>query len=222
MKAREKRPACGQGRARPLRPMRCWSPASRTGERSAAYPRNAIIQTEGTPGDTLCLVLSGRLKVYVGDDHRHEVQVDTLVPGDCVGLAMIDGGRRAVSVKTLTPVKACLLTRRRVEKLIASDRGFTKYVLLRLVRRARALTSAVRALALQDVQGRVVGLLLELARDEGGSRVVRPRLSQREIADRVGASPGMVNRVIRNLVAGGYITMKSTGIVVHKAPRLPA
>jgi CRP/FNR family cyclic AMP-dependent transcriptional regulator len=150
------------------------------------------------------------------------VRLDTLAPGDCVGLAMVDGGRRAVSVKTLTPVKACLLDQATVHKLIASDQGFTKYLLLRLVQRARALTNAVRALALQDVQGRVVGLLLELAQSEGGSRVVRPRLSQREIADRVGASPGMVSRVIRNLVAGGYITMRSTGIMVHKAPMLPA
>jgi CRP/FNR family cyclic AMP-dependent transcriptional regulator len=183
-----------------------------------SYPRSAIIQTEGTPGDTLCLVLSGRLKVYVGDEHRHEVRVDTLVPGDCVGLAMIDGGRRAVSVKTLTPVKACLLTRSEVDKLIVADRGFTKYLLLRLVQRARALTGTVRSLALQDVRGRVVGLLLELARDEGGSRVVRPRLRQREIADRVGASTGMVSKVVRDLVADGFITVRSTGIVVHRAP----
>jgi CRP/FNR family cyclic AMP-dependent transcriptional regulator len=186
------------------------------------YPRNAIIQTEGTPGDTLCLLLSGRLKVFVGDEHRHEVQLITLIPGDCVGLAMIAGGRRVVSVRTLTPVKACLLNAVAVEKLIASDRQFTKYLLLQLVQRTRVLTSAVRALALQDVQGRVVGLLLELAQSEGGSRVVRPRLSQREIADRVGASPGMVSRVIRNLVTGGYITVKSTGIVVHRAPMVPA
>ena len=103
-----------------------------------------------------------------------------------------------------------------------ADRGFTKYLLLRLIRRARALTGTVRSLALQDVQSRVVGLLLELARDEGGSRVVRPRLRQREIAERVGASSGMVNKVVKDLVAGGYITVKSTGIVVHKAPMLPA
>ena len=186
------------------------------------YPRNAVVQTEGTPSDNLCLVLSGRLKVFVGDEQRHEVHLDTLGPGDCVGLAMIDGGRRAVSVKALTPVKACLLDPATVGKLIASDRRFTQYLLLRLIQRTRELTNAVRALALQDVQGRVVGLMLDLAQNEGGSRIVRPRLSQREIADRVGASPGMVNRVVKDLVAGGYITMKSTGIVVHKVPTLPA
>ena len=166
---------------------------ARIAERGAvcSYPRNAIIQTEGSPGDTLCLVLSGRLKVFLGDEHHHEVWLDTLVPGDCVGLAMLDGGCRAASVKTLTPVKACILNRTDVEKLIARDRRFAKYLLLRLIQRARALASAVRALALQDVRGRVVGLLLELARDEAGSRVVRPRLRQREIAERVGASPGM-------------------------------
>ena len=185
-----------------------------------SYPRNTIIQTEGEPGNTLCLILSGRLKVFVGEEHRHEVRVDTLVPGDCVRLAVIDGGRRAVSVKTLTPVKACILDRADVAKLITGNREFNRYLMLRLIQRVRALTSAVRALALQDVQGRVSALLLKLARDEGGSRILRPRLSQREIADRVGASPAMVSRVIKNLVAGGYITMKSAAIVVHKVPTL--
>ena len=186
-----------------------------------SYSRNAIIQTEGTPGDTLCLVLSGRLKVFLGDEQHHEVRLDTLFPGDCVGLAMLDGGCRAASVKSLTPVKVCLLNRTDVEKLIARDRRFAKYLLLRLIKRGRSLASAVRALALQDVRGRVVGLLLDLARDEGGSRVVRPRLRQREIAERVGASPGMVSRVVKDLVLGGYITMKSTGIIVNRAPTHP-
>jgi CRP/FNR family transcriptional regulator, cyclic AMP receptor protein len=186
------------------------------------YPRNAVIQREGEPGETLCLVMTGRLKAFVGEEHDHAVQVDTLGPGDCVGLAMVDGGRRAVSVKCLTAVKACILTRAGFEKLIASDPEFAKYVLRRLVCRVRALTCTVRALALQDVQTRVIGLLRELARAEGGSLIVRPRISQREIADRVGASPAMISRVMRDLVAGGHVTAKAACIIVHKATILPA
>ena len=187
-----------------------------------SYPRNAVIQTEGEPGDTLRLVLSGRLKVFVGDRPGQEVRLATLGPGDFLGLAMLDGGQRGASVRTLTSVRLCILTRPDVDKLIARDRAFTGYLLLRMTRQLRALTSAVRSLGLQNVHGRVRSLLLELARDEGGSRVVRPRLSQREIADRVGASPGMISRVIKQLVSGGYITVHSTGILVHKAPAQPS
>lgn len=147
--------------------------------------------------------------------------VDALVAGDCFGLAALDGGRCVVSVKTLTPIRACLLPRQHVAKLIASDRAFTKYLLLRLNDRVRALTTTVRALALQDVQSRVVGLLVELSTMDGGSRVVRPRLRQREIADRVAASPGMVSRVIKQLIAEGIVTSGSTGIIIRKLPTTP-
>jgi len=186
-----------------------------------SYPRNTVLQTEGAYIDTVYLILEGRVKVYVGDARRHEVRVDTLVAGDCFGLAALDGGRCVVSVKTLTPIRACLLPRQHVAKLIASDRAFTKYLLLRLNDRVRALTTTVRALALQDVQSRVVGLLVELSTMDGGSRVVRPRLRQREIADRVAASPGMVSRVIKQLIAEGIVTSGSTGIIIRKLPTTP-
>jgi CRP/FNR family cyclic AMP-dependent transcriptional regulator len=189
---------------------------------TCSYPRNTVLQTEGAHIDTVYLILEGRVKVFVGDGRGHEVRVDTLVAGDCFGLAALDGGRCVVSVKTLTPIKACLLPRRQVARLIASDRGFTKYLLFRLNDRVRALTTTVRALAVQDVESRVMGLLLELARDEGGTPTVRPRLSQREIADRVAASPGMISRVMKDLVAGGYLAVSAAGIVVLKMPTMPS
>ena len=186
------------------------------------YARSAIVQTEGEPGDTLRLVLAGRLKVFAADGPGQEVCLATLGPGDFLGLAVLDGGQRGASVKTLTSARLCILTRSNVEELIARDPEFARYLLLRMTGRLRALTSAVRSLALYDVQSRVSSLLFELARDEGAARVVRPRPSQREIAGRIGASPGMVSRVIKRLVGGGYITLKATGIVVHKAAMLTA
>jgi CRP/FNR family cyclic AMP-dependent transcriptional regulator len=182
------------------------------------YPRNTVLQTEGAYIDTVYIVLEGRLKVCVGDERRREVRVDTLIAGDCFGLAALDGDICVVSVKTLTPIRACLLPRAQVAKLLATDRKFTKYLLLRLNDRVRALTTAVRALALQDVRSRVVGLLVELSRLDGGPRAVGPRLSQREIADRVAASPGMVSRVIKQLIADGIVTSGPGGITVRKIP----
>jgi len=61
------------------------------------------LQTEGAHIDTVFFILEGRLKAFVGKDSRQEVRVDTLVPGDCFGLAALDGGRCVVSVKTITP-----------------------------------------------------------------------------------------------------------------------
>jgi CRP/FNR family cyclic AMP-dependent transcriptional regulator len=65
----------------------------------------------------------------------------------------------------------------------------------------------VKSLALQDVYGRVVRVLMELSEPEGAQRVVRQRLTQQDIADRVGSSREMVNRVMKELTVGGYVVL---------------
>jgi len=52
----------------------------------------------------------------------------------------------------------------------------------------RRLTEQVKSLALQDVYGRMVRLLMELSDVVGEERVVREKLTQQDIADRVGSS----------------------------------
>ena len=75
-----------------------------------------------------------------------------------------------------------------------------------------------RGLALQDVYSRVVRLLQELSEPVGEERVVRRKLTQQDIADRVGSSREMVNRVMRELGAGGYVTQREGRIVLLRKP----
>jgi CRP/FNR family cyclic AMP-dependent transcriptional regulator len=180
-----------------------------------SYPSNAIILHQGDPDDTFAFILSGRVSVLVGVGEGRTMPLDTLGPCDYVGLLMLDGQRRSASIMTLTPVKLCLYDRAQVEALVITEPYFARRLLLKLIERVRVLTGSVASLALLDVKGRVVHLLKELARDEGELHVVRPRVSQREIARRVGASPAMVNMVFRELIDQGVIIVRSNGIVVR-------
>ena len=70
----------------------------------------------------------------------------------------------------------------------------------------RQATESVKSLALEDVYARVVRLLTDLSDPAtDGQRRVRERLTQQDIADRVGASREMVSRIFKDLGAGGYI-----------------
>ena len=80
----------------------------------------------------------------------------------------------------------------------------------------RRLTEQVKSLALQDVYGRMVRLLMELSEPVGEERVVREKLTQQDIADRVGSSREMVNRVMKELTTGGYV------VGARRPPRHPA
>ena len=57
-----------------------------------------------------------------------------------------------------------------------------------------------------DVYGRVARLLLDLAEAENGTLVIGEKLTQQDIASRVGASREMISRILKDLTAGGYIS----------------
>ena len=71
------------------------------------------------------------------------------------------------------------------------------------MRMVRRLTEQVRSLALQDVYGCIVRVLIGLSDVAFNERVVRSELTQQDIADRVGSSREMVNRVMKDLLTGG-------------------
>jgi CRP/FNR family cyclic AMP-dependent transcriptional regulator len=89
-------------------------------------------------------------------------------------------------------------------------------LIVTLIRRARNLTRTIGDLALLDVYGRVARLLLDNARDEEGQLVVGSRMTQQEIAKRVGASREMVWRILDDLRQGEYIAMQDGRIVIRQ------
>ena len=64
--------------------------------------------------------------------------------------------------------------------------------------------------------GRICGGRRLLAVDEAGRRVVPGPLSQARIAERLGASRAMVNRLLQDLARGGYIEVTRARIVLLK------
>ena len=112
------------------------------------------------------------------------------------------------------------VTRPVMERLLAERPDIAFHLIQRLALRVRTLTHTVRNLASVDVYGRLVGLLEALAIDQQGQRVVAGALSQQRMADRVGASRAMINRLLHDLVRGGYIELTRGRIVLlKKLPR---
>ena len=79
----------------------------------------------------------------------------------------------------------------------------------------------VKSLALLDVYGRLARTLLMLAEPgEDGRLAVREKLTQQELANRIGASRQMVARILKDLTTGGYISIDKRRITIND--RLPA
>ena len=67
-----------------------------------SYPKHAVVLTEGEIGDSLYMIESGRVKVFIGDEEGREIILKLIGPGHFFGeMAMIDHQPRSASVTTL-------------------------------------------------------------------------------------------------------------------------
>ena len=181
--------------------------------------RNAVFITEGERGDSLYVILSGRVKVFVSDADAREMILDIHGPGDYVGEMALDGRPRSASVMALEPTTVSVLTREALRAAIAENPDVAMNLIGTLIERARIATDNVRNLALMDVYGRVARLLLALAKERPDGKLAVPeRMTQQDIADRVGASRDMVSRIFKDLKIGGYVTVVDRQITINRKP----
>jgi CRP/FNR family cyclic AMP-dependent transcriptional regulator len=185
-----------------------------------AFPKNAIVVTEGDRTDSLYIVVSGRVKVYVSDEKGKEIVLNEAGPGEYFGELMLDEGPRSASVMTLEPTRFLVVPKEDLRDFVASSPEFALHLIRKLIRRVRALTSDVKSLALMDVYGRVARMLLDLAEERDGTLVIESRPTQQEMANRVGASREMVNKILKDLAEGGYIAVERDRITIART--LPA
>jgi len=178
------------------------------------FPAHAILINEGDTTDSLYIVLSGRVKVYASSEDGREVVLTEYGPGEYFGELAIDGEKRSASIKALGPCTCRVVQGTELRQFLAEQPDFAVHLTRKLIGMVRRLTDQVRSMALQDVYGRMVRVLTELSDPVGEERVMRNKLTQQDIADRVGASREMVNRVMKELSAGGYIGQRDGRVVI--------
>src|SRR5436190_5192973 len=186
--------------------------------RVRTYPKNTMFITEGDSSDSLFVVLKGKVKVFVSDNEGHEMILDTHGPGEYVGEMAMDGNPRSASVMTLEPTTFSVVAKDPIREAIRANPDFALEMIARVIDRARLATNSVKHLALLDVYGRVARLLLEMAVEKDGKHVCPEKITQQEIAERVGASRDMVSLIFRDLTAGGYIRVDNRIITITKKP----
>jgi CRP/FNR family cyclic AMP-dependent transcriptional regulator len=182
------------------------------------YPKNTVIINEGEVGDSLFIVLSGRMKVYASNAAGREVVIAFHGPGEYVGEMSLDGSPRSASVMTVEPTTCAVVNRASFREFLLVHPEFALHLVEKLIQRVRLTTENVKSLALSDVYGRLVKLLLALAVEREGRLIVPERLTQQDIAERVGASRDMISRLLKDLVSGGYLVIQNHMITLLKKP----
>jgi CRP/FNR family transcriptional regulator, cyclic AMP receptor protein len=180
------------------------------------YRKGTVLIHEGDRGDTLFIILSGRLRAYSTGEKDREIHFGTYGAGEYIGEMSLDGGLRSASVITLEATECAVVTRHTLQQHIAEHPEFAFELIAKVIWRARAATLTAKQLALNDVYGRLSQLLNSLAVPQNdGSRVITSRPTHQAIASQLGCSREMVSRLLKEL-SGTYIQIESKVIRIVK------
>lgn len=180
------------------------------------YNKHTVIINEGDTGDTVFLIVQGMVKVYAVGAEGKEIALNFCGPGEFIGELAIDGEPRTASVMTLEPCTMVAISRAQLMDTISKNPNFALQLISMLIKRTRRATKEVKRLALENVYSRIAGLLEEDGVQRGQVKVLPYKLTQHDLAARVGASREMVNRVLKELSAGGYIGITKKVITIKK------
>jgi CRP/FNR family cyclic AMP-dependent transcriptional regulator len=183
------------------------------------FPKGSLIIREHDPGGSLFVLLAGKVKVYVSDAQGREMVLGHYEPVSYVGELALDGRPRSASVCAQEPTLCSEVSWERLRSAVGARPEIALRMLVTLIERQRHTTGNLKNLALMDVYGRIARLLLELEYvEERGASWSRERLTQQEIASRVGASRDMVGRILKDLRAGGYIEQREKRFRILRRP----
>ena len=172
-------------------------------------PRHGVVLNAGDYIDSIYLILSGGLKVVMGDQEGREVILSMLGPGDFFGeMGVIDDHPRSATVRATDESILVVIAQAEFQRCMAENNEVALFVMRNLVKRLRIADRKIESLSLLDVYGRVARVLLDLAEDREGRKVVTRRITRQDISQMVGASREMVSRVMRDLQLRGLIEEK--------------
>jgi CRP/FNR family cyclic AMP-dependent transcriptional regulator len=140
--------------------------------------------------------------------------LDVKGPGEYFGEMVLDEGPRSASVVAIEPCQFAVISMADFRAVLIEQPEIALQVIKNLIRMTRGLDENVRSLALLDVYGRVARMLLDLAVEQGGIHVIPEKLTQQDMARKVGTSREVINRILRDLATGGYINIEERKITI--------
>jgi len=188
-------------------------------------PRGSVVFSEGEPGDSLYIVLAGKIKLGRRTADGRENLVAVMGPSDQFGeLSLFDPGPRTSTAVAVTEVRLARMSKSALRTWITERPQIAEQLLRVLARRLRRTNAMLGDLIFTDVPGRVAKQLLQLSQSfgtvENGQLRVTHDLTQEELAQLVGASRETVNKALADFAHRGWIRLEGKTVLILDRDRL--
>ena len=186
--------------------------------------RGEVVFNEGEPGDSLYIVLSGKIKLGRRAADGRQNLIAVMGPSDMFGeLSLFDPGPRTATATALTDSRLARL-RKTALRPWTNRPEIAEQLLRVLARRLRRTNDTLADLIFTDVPGRVAKNLLQMAARfgsrDGGVLLVTHDLTQEELAQLVGASRETVNKALADFASRGWLRLDGKSVIILDPERL--
>ena len=183
------------------------------------YPKDTVVFFENEEGDSLFMILDGRIKVTILGDDGREIILTMLGEGDLFGeMALLDNEPRSATAIAVEESELLLLHRNDFQTTLMDNPAISAALIKVLSARLRRANHQISTLAL-DVYGRVARVILDMAREEGrrlkDGRIAFRRATHQEIANRIGTTRETVTRMLKDLERQGLVKIEGREIVLQ-------
>lgn len=192
----------------------------------ARWKKGETIYERGDGGDSLLVIVSGRIKIFNTTIDAREVVLNFLGPGDVNGeIAVLDGRGRTATAMALEPSAAFVLYRRDLMPILTEHPDALVEIVQILCDKLRA-TSEIVEDSQRSMRGRAARGLLRLARQHGRNTKtgieIDLSINQRDLGNYLALSRENTSRQLGSLAEAGIITATGGPIVILDEAALTA
>ena len=187
--------------------------------------RGEMVFREGDAGDSLYVIMSGKVKLARTSGDGRENLLSVLGPGEMFGeLSLFDPGPRLTTAHVVSDTELISLGNDALRQFLADHPEVAMQMLAGLAHRLRRTNEGLSDLVFTDVPGRVAKALLDLS-DRFGQQaedgvLVAHELTQEELAQLVGASRETVNKALADFAHRGWIVLGAKAVTLIDLDRL--
>jgi len=184
------------------------------------FRKGEVIFHEGDPGDSLHVVVEGRVKITRESTEGDEAIVVVLTPGDAFGeLVLLDGAPRSATATAMEPTETMTMPRSAFAELVDGANPFRWQLLTGIAQRVRRLTDQLAEVHFLDLAGRLALQLTRLAEEvtPGATKDIRlsRTLTQSDLAAMVGGTRQRVNQILGDFADEGLVAQDNHGLVIR-------
>jgi CRP-like cAMP-binding protein len=182
----------------------------RRAARRRRFAAGEVVFHEGDTGDTVHLVLKGRLAVLVTSSYGQQLTYEVVSAGEFFGeLGLLsDDHVRSATVRAFEATETLAISRGDFERLRSEHPSVTELLVRILTQRVLRLSEQLRESVHLPVEVRIRRRLLRLGELYGGGAPgTQVPLTQEDLAALTGTARATVNRVLRQDAQNGIVEL---------------